>query len=98
MELEGNEEHVYIGDKNIKVYIPACLFAFGKSDKVVISSRGSNIKKAIDVAAIIMREHLINPDYDVIIESHGFEERNVSSLDIIISGELKNGESESIQE
>jgi DNA-binding protein Alba len=94
MKLEGSEERVFIGSKEIKNYISASLFALGKSDKIVLTSRGNNIKRAIDVAAILVRQYLVNPEYDVIIGSEGFEDRNVSTIDIIIKGTRKdNGES-----
>lgn len=86
MKLEGNEERVFIHNKEIKVYISACLFAFGKADKIVITARGNNIKRAIDVAAILVRQYLDNPSYEVIIGSEGFEDRNVSTVDIVVSG------------
>ena len=93
MKLEGNEERVFIGSKEIKNYISASLFALGKSNTIVLTSRGNNVKRAIDVAAILVRQYLENPEYDVIIGSEGFEDRNVSTIDIIIKGTRKdNGE------
>lgn len=88
---EENEEQVFIGSKEIKNYISACLFAFGKSEKVILTSRGNNIKRAIDVAAIMVRQYLENPTYEVIISSEGFEDRNVSTVDIVITGKRKDG-------
>jgi len=90
MKLEGNEERVFIHNKEIKVYISACLFAFSKADKIVITARGNNIKRAIDVAAILVRQYLDNPTYEVIIGSEGFEDRNVSTVDIVVTGTKKN--------
>lgn len=80
------DERVFIGNKEIKNYISACLFALGKTDKIILTARGNNVKRAIDVAAILVRQYLESPSYEVVIDSEGFEDRNVSTVDIIIKG------------
>lgn len=79
-------ETVYIGSKDISKYISACFFALGKEEKIKLIARGKNIKRAIDVLAILVRDYLENPKYEIIVDSEKFEERNVSTLEITLSG------------
>ena len=78
-------EQVYIGSKELPRYLSAGLFALGKSDEIVLYARGSNIKKAIDVAEILKRQ-MENPTVDVTIGSDKFEDRFVSTIEITLKG------------
>lgn len=82
-------EQIFIGNKEISRYISACFYSLGKEDSVVIISRGSNIKRAIDTLAILMRDYLDNPEYSIKVGSEPFESRNVSTLEITLSGKKK---------
>lgn len=79
-------EQVFVGAKEIKNYITACFFALGKSDEVKIVARGKNIKRAIDILAILIRDYLENPKYSIVVGSETFEERKVSTIEITLSG------------
>lgn len=48
-------EHVFIGRKDLSKYLSAGLYALGKSDDIMISARGSNIKTAVDISEILKR-------------------------------------------
>ena len=48
-------EHVFIGRKDLPNYLSAGLYALGKSDDIMVSARGSNIKTAVDIAEILKR-------------------------------------------
>jgi len=89
MNTKEDIETVPIGDKEIKSYINACKYAFNNSNEVLLVSRGNNIKRAIDVAAIFIRQYLENPTYEITIGSEGYEERNVSTLEILLKGVYK---------
>jgi len=82
-------EQIFIGNKDISRYISACLYSLGKEENVVIISRGSNVKRAVDTLAILIRDYLENPEYKIKVGSEPFESRNVSTLEITLSGKKK---------
>jgi len=116
-------EYIYVGDKKIQRYLSACFFAFSHDKPHLhLIGRGNNIKRAIDIAAILCRQHLDIPEKlptlselkealdknnvddakrlvnqmmacEVLIGSEKFENRNISTIDIIIRGKRKNAES-----
>ena len=63
MKQKENIERVYIGNKDISKYLSACFFALSDDrDEVLITGRGNNVKRTIDVAAILLRQYLEIPD------------------------------------
>jgi len=82
-------ESVYIGSKEISRYISACFYALDNADEVNIISRGSYIKKSIDILAILVRDYIENPKYVITVKSEPFENRNVSAVEIVLSGKKK---------
>jgi len=78
-----------VGSKDISKYLSACFYALGRDSEVLITARGNNVKRAIDVVAILIRQYLNEPEYDVIIGSEKFEERHVSTIDINVKGQQK---------
>jgi DNA-binding protein len=55
-------EKIYIGDKIISRYISACFFALNADKECIqIIGRGNNVKRSIDVAAILLRQYLDVP-------------------------------------
>ena len=89
--MEGSHE-VFIGKKDISRYISSCFFALNKFQKVKLISRGSYVKKALDILAILIRDYLENPEYDVIVKSEPFEGRFVTALEINLTGIRKEEE------
>jgi len=90
--VERNEEIIKVGPKDILKYISACLVAYSNGKDVIhLLARGNNIKRAIDVAAILIRQYVENPTYEIIIDSEKFEERFVSTIDIYVRGKKKDG-------
>jgi len=83
-------EEIYIGGKDISRYISACFFSLGKEKNIKIVARGNNIKRAIDILAILVRDYLENPEYEIKVGSEPFEKRNVSTIEISLSG-IKKG-------
>ena len=81
-------ESIYIGSKDISRYISACFFSLGKEKEknIKIIARGNNIKRAIDILAILVRDYLENPQYSIKVGSEPFEKRNVSTIEISLSG------------
>jgi len=90
-----NLETVFIGSKDIKYYLPAAFYALSKSDTIKIVARGRNTKRALDVVAILKRDYLDNPKYNVVIDSEEFKDdrtgdiKKVTSLEIELSGTKK---------
>jgi len=82
-------ESVYIGKKDIARYISSCFYGLDDSDEIQIISRGSYIKKALDILAILVRDYLESPKYLVTVNSEPFENRYVTSVEITLSGKLK---------
>jgi DNA-binding protein len=113
-------EKIYIGDKIISKYISACFFALNADKECIqIIGRGNNVKRSIDVAAILLRQYLdvsqefpsldeledaINKEdlklakklikqmkaCEIKIGSEKFQERNVSTIEIMLRGKKKN--------
>jgi len=79
-------EQIFIGCKDISRYISACFYSLGKDKNIQIIARGNNIKRAIDILAILIRDYIENPEYTIKVGSEPFEERNVSTIEISLSG------------
>ena len=82
-------EEIFVGSKDISRYISACFYSLGKEKDIKIIARGNNIKRAIDVLAILIRDYLEKPDYTIIVGSEPSEKRNVSTIEISLSGTKK---------
>ena len=85
-------EEVYIGKKDISKYISSCFYALKKYDKVKLISRGSHVKKSLDILAILIRDYLEEPEYNVIVKSEEFEGRHITALEIDLTGKRKEEE------
>jgi DNA-binding protein Alba len=83
------EEKIFVGGKDISRYISACFFSLGKEKSITLVARGNNIKRAIDILAILVRDYIDNPEYKVKVGSEPFENRNVSTIEIVLSGTKK---------
>ena len=86
-------EEIYVGSKDISRYISACFYSLGKEKDIKIIARGNNIKRAIDILAILIRDYLESPKYEIKVGSEPFEKRNVSTIEINLSG-IKKGKIE----
>lgn len=86
--MEGSHE-VFIGKKDISRYISSCFFALNKFNKVKLISRGSHVKKSLDILAILIRENLENVEYNITVKSEPFEGRFVTALEIDLTGTRK---------
>ena len=82
-------EIIYIGIKEISRYISAALFGFGKGEKIKLVARGKNVKKAIDILAILIRDYIEDADYVIVVDSETFENRKISTIEIQLSGKKK---------
>jgi len=82
-------EDIFIGGKDISRYISACFFSLGKEKEIKIIARGNNVKRALDVLAILVRDYLDDPEYSIKVGSEPFEKRNVTTVEIILSGTKK---------
>lgn len=82
-------EKIYIGTKEIARYINAALFGFGKGQTIRLIARGKNVKKAIDILAILIRDYIEDAEYEVFVDSEKFENRNISTIEIELSGKKK---------
>ena len=82
-------ESIYIGTKEISRYISAALFGFGKGTTIRLIARGKNVKKAIDILAILIRDYVEEAEYEIIVDSEKFENRNISTIEIELSGKKK---------
>ncbi len=82
-------EQIYIGSKDISRYISAVFYTPEKEKNIIIMARGSNIKKAIDILAILIRDYLDNPKYVIKVDSEPFDKRKVSTLEITLTGTEK---------
>jgi len=92
--MEEEVETIYIGVKEISRYISAALFGFGKGTTIRLVARGKNVKKAIDILAILIRDYIDEVDYSITVDSEKFESRNISTIEIELSGKKKEREKE----
>lgn len=120
-------EKIYIGDKIISKYMSACFFALNADKECIqIIGRGNNVKRSIDVAAIVLRQYLDVPQElpsldeledainkediklakklikqmkicEIKIGSEKFQDRNVSTIEIMLRGKKKNVPSTTIE-
>ena len=86
---EEISENIYIGVKEISRYISAALFGFGKGETIKLIARGKNVKKAIDILAILIRDYVEDAEYDIVVASEKFENRNISTVEISLTGKKK---------
>lgn len=69
----NTKNRVFVGPKGVESYLPACFFVLNddKFDDLIISGRGNNVKRCIDVASILLRQYLDVPNklptYDNVI-------------------------------
>ena len=92
MKANDDDSVVPVGSKDVSRYISACMISLGKRDTINIIARGNNVKRAIDILGILIREYLDNPKYDITVDSEKFEERFVSTIEISLSGTKKEKE------
>ena len=83
------EERIFVGGKDISRYISACFFSLGKEKSITLVARGNNIKRAIDILAILVRDYIDNPEYKDAIKMENLEDTlidlaNYSLLCIIL--------------
>jgi DNA-binding protein len=120
MSDKESVEKIFIGDKIISKYMSACFFALNADKECIqIIGRGNNVKRSIDVAAILLRQYLDVPQEfpsfdeledalnkediklakkllkqmrtcEIKIGSEKFQDRNVSTIDIMLRGKKKN--------
>jgi len=91
-------DKVYIGPKEIPKYLSACFYALGQTDEITLIARGNNVKGAIDVTAILIREYLTNPEYNVQIGSEKYGDRYVSTVEIKVKGTRKDADIRHLQQ
>ena len=57
------KERVFVGNKDIAKYLSACFYSLGNDEgEVQVIGRGNNVKRSVDVAAILLRQYLDKPD------------------------------------
>lgn len=81
-------EDILIGSKPIPSYLTAGLVALSKGKNIRLLGRGSNIKRAVDVAEILKRQ-MNEPACEVEIGSEDFEDRKISTIVIKLRGKRK---------
>jgi DNA-binding protein Alba len=86
---EEELEVIYIGVKDISRYISAALFGFGKGETIRLIARGKNVKKTIDILAILIRDYIEEADYEIKVDSETFENRKISTIEVTLSGKKK---------
>lgn len=79
-------EEIYIGDKELRSYIMACMQGLSKEDTIQIMARGFNVKKAVDVAEIVYRQ-ADGLEKVVTIDSEEYNDRYVSEIKITLKPE-----------
>jgi len=84
------ESNVYIKDKDYSVYVSSCLLVMRKNDGLVkMMARGSYVKPALDVLAILLRDYVDDSDYSCDVKSEKFNEKWVTALEINLKGKIR---------
>jgi DNA-binding protein Alba len=91
--VEKVDDKVFISGKPIGNYITACFFALGKHKEIKLIARGNHVKRALDVLAIMIRDYLEDDlKYNVVVDSESHEKRQVTTVEIALSGRRKGKE------
>ena len=84
---------IFIGKKPLMTYVTATLVQLANEPTVLVKARGKSITRAVDVAQIIVKR-MDNMGYKIghvkigsqLIQSEDGKERNVSTIEVQISG------------
>ena len=92
-ETRRANNEILIGKKPLMTYVTATLVQLANEPTVLIKARGKSITRAVDVAQIIVKR-MDNMGYKIghvkigsqVIQSEDGKERNVSTIEVQISG------------
>lgn len=92
-ETRRASNEILIGKKPLMTYVTATLVQLANEPTVLIKARGKSITRAVDVAQIIVKR-MNNMGYKIghvkigsqMIQSEDGKERNVSTIEVQISG------------
>jgi len=92
-ETRRASNDILIGKKPLMTYVTATLVQLANEPTVLIKARGKSITRAVDVAQIIVKR-MDNMGYKIghvkigsqLIQSEDGKERNVSTIEVQISG------------
>ncbi|MDW0138704.1 MAG: DNA-binding protein [Nitrososphaeraceae archaeon] len=92
-ETRRASNEILIGKKPLMTYVTATLVQLANEPTVLIKARGKSITRAVDVAQIIVKR-MDNMGYKIghvkigsqMIQSEDGKERNVSTIEVQISG------------
>ena len=92
-ETSRASNEIFIGKKPLMTYVTATLVQLANEPTVLIKARGKSITRAVDVAQIIVKR-MDNMGYKIghvkigsqMIQSEDGKERNVSTIEVQISG------------
>ena len=93
VETRRASNEILIGKKPLMTYVTATLVQLANEPTVLIKARGKSITRAVDVAQIIVKR-MDNMGYKIghvkigsqMIQSEDGKERNVSTIEVQISG------------
>lgn len=92
-ETRRASNEILIGKKPLMTYVTATLVQLANEPTVLVKARGKSITRAVDVAQIIVKR-MDNMGYKIghvkigsqLIQSEDGKERNVSTIEVQISG------------
>ena len=92
-ETRRASNEILIGKKPLMTYVTATLVQLANEPTVLVKARGKSITRAVDVAQIIVKR-MDNMGYKIgyvkigsqLIQSADGKERNVSTIEVQISG------------
>ncbi|HEU5446517.1 MAG TPA: DNA-binding protein [Nitrososphaeraceae archaeon] len=92
-ETRRASNEILIGKKPLMTYVTATLVQLANEPTVLVKARGKSITRAVDVAQIIVKR-MDNMGYKIgyvklgsqMIQSEDGKERNVSTIEVQISG------------
>jgi archaea-specific DNA-binding protein len=91
MPRTSQPNHIFVGKKPVMSYAMSALIQLASAGEVVVKARGMAIGRAVDVAEIVTKRlgngqfKVTNIGINTEVVGEGAEQRNVSSIEIVVS-------------
>jgi len=90
MQRTSPSNHIFVGKKPVMSYAMSALIQLTQAGEVVVKARGLAISRAVDVAEIVTKRlgngqfSVKNIGINTEVVGEGSEQRNVSSIEIVV--------------
>jgi len=90
MQRSSPSNHIFVGQKPVMNYAMSALIQLTQAGEIVVKARGMAIGRAVDVAEIVTKRlgngafKIKNIGIDTEVVGEGAEQRNISSIEIVV--------------